>query len=98
MNPSRQHRLAVAAAVAALLGVASAVQAGECPADKRVAEGKGQPMSDTPASGVTDKVLTATDLAKEPVAINGRLYGTTPVVIYSFDLFRADDKTHEQMM
>ena len=124
--------------------------------------GKGQPKSDAPAAGVTDKVVTSTDLAKEPVAIDGRLFrarrldiapggvvpwhshgdrpaliliasgeiteyastcavpivhqagditpeknptahwwknhSSQPVVIYSFDLFRADDKTHERMM
>ena len=149
--------------MAAALGfVALTAQAGECPADKRVAEGKGQPKSDTPATGVTDKVVTSTDLAKEPVAIDGRLFrarrldiaaggvvpwhshgdrpalilissgeiteyastcavpivhkagditpeknptahwwknhGTTPVVIYSFDIFRVEDKKHEHVM
>ncbi len=65
----------VIAVVAALLGVATSLaQAGECPADKRVADGKGQPMSNEPAAGVTDKVIASTELAKEPVAIGGRLF------------------------
>jgi quercetin dioxygenase-like cupin family protein len=158
---ARRHLIAVAA-IAVLSLVAAAAQAGECPADKVVAHGKGQPMSSEPAKGVTDKVITSTELAKEPVAIDGRLFrarrldiapggvvpwhshgdrpalilissgeiveyastcavpithkagditaeknptahwwknlGTTPVVIYSFDLFRAEDKKNDKMM
>ena len=124
---------------------------------------EGQPMSAAqPARGVTDKVVSSTNLALEPVAIQGRLFrarrldiapggvvpwhshgdrpaqiliasgeiteyastcavpivhkagdvaaeksptshwwrndGTTPVVIYSFDLFRVEDKKNEKMM
>jgi quercetin dioxygenase-like cupin family protein len=66
--------VAVALTVAMLGVVAAAAQAGECPAEQRVADGKGQPKSDTPASGVTDKVVTSTDLAKEPVKIDSRLF------------------------
>jgi quercetin dioxygenase-like cupin family protein len=160
----QQRRLIAIAALAALAAVASvAAQAGECPADKIVADGKGQPMSAAePAKGVTDMVVSSTDLAKEPVAISGRLFrarrldiapggvvpwhahgdrpaqilissgeiteyastcavpiahkagditaeksptshwwknhGTVPVVIYSFDLFRAEDKKNDKMM
>ncbi len=158
-----QRRIIAIAALAVLAAVSIAAQAGECPADKVVAEGKGQPMSAAePAKAVTDKVITSTDLAKEPVAIQGRLFrarlleigpggvvpwhshgdrpalilissgeiteyastcavpivhkagditaeknptshwwknhGTTPVVIHSFDLFRAEDKKNEKMM
>jgi quercetin dioxygenase-like cupin family protein len=162
---SRQQRrviaLAVLAAVAAFASVAA--NAGECPADKVVANGKGQPMSAAEAAkGVTDTVVSSTDLAKEPVAIAGRAlrarrldiapggvvpwhshgdrpaqiliasgeiteyastcavpivhkagditaernptshwwknHGATPVVIYSFDLFRVEDKKNEKMM
>jgi quercetin dioxygenase-like cupin family protein len=152
--------LAVLAAVAAVASVAA--HAGECPNDKLVPAGQGQPMSSEPAKGVTDKVITSTELAKEPVAIQGRLFrarrldvaaggvvpwhfhgdrpalilissgeiteyastctvpivhkagevtaernptshwwknhGTTPVVIYSFDLFRVENKKDEHMM
>ena len=152
--------IAALAAVAALVSVGA--QAGECPADKVVADGKGQPMSSEPAKGVTDVVVRSTDLAKEPVAIAGRALrarrldiapggvvpwhshsdrpaqiliasgeiveyastctvpivhkagditaeksptshwwknlGTAPVVIYSFDLFRVEDKKNEKMM
>jgi quercetin dioxygenase-like cupin family protein len=69
-----QRRIIAIAALAVLAAVSIAAQAGECPADKVVAEGKGQPMSSEPAKGVTDKVITATELAKEPVAIQGRSF------------------------
>ncbi len=71
----RQRRVIAIAALTALAALISVgAHAGECPADKTVAEGKGQPMSAAePAKGVTDKVITATELAKEPVAIQGRL-------------------------
>jgi quercetin dioxygenase-like cupin family protein len=48
--------------------------AGECPADKRVADGKGQKAGATMPSGVTDVVRASTDLAKEPAAIKGRQF------------------------
>jgi quercetin dioxygenase-like cupin family protein len=159
----QQRRLVALAAVAAVAALASvAAQAGECPADKVVADGKGQPMSSEGAKGVTDTVVRAIDLAKEPVAIGGRAlrarrldiapggivpwhshgdrpaqiliasgeiteyastclvpivhkagditaekhptshwwknHGTAPVVIYSFDLFRVEDKKNDRMM
>jgi len=158
-----QRRVLAVAALAVLAAVSLAAQAGECPADKIVADGKGQPMSKAEAAkDVTDKVVTTTDLAKEPVAIQGRSFrarrldvgaggvvpwhahgdrpalilissgeiteyastcavpivhkagditaernptqhwwknhGTTPVVIYSFDLFRVENKKDEHMM
>ena len=62
----------IAAAVAAIFSVSAF--AGECPADKRVADGKGQAMVSHGAKGVTDMVRASTDLAKEPVALNGRLF------------------------
>ena len=70
----QQRRFVAVAAVAVLAAVASvAANAGECPADKIVPDGKGQPMSAAePAKGVTDTVVSSTDLAKEPVAIAGR--------------------------
>ena len=68
-------RIIAIAALAVLAAVSIAAQAGECPADKVVAEGKGQPISAAePAKAVTDKVITSTELAKEPVAIQGRLF------------------------
>jgi len=67
-------RINVFAAAALTIGALSAVQAGECPADQRRPNGTGQPMSMAPASGVTDMVITATELAREPVSIQGRLF------------------------
>jgi len=158
-----QRRVIAIAALAVLAAVSLAAQAGDCPADKVVADGRGQPMSKAEAAkDVTDKVITSTDLAKEPVAIGGRSFrarrldvgpggvvpwhahgdrpalilissgeiteyastcavpivhkagditaernptqhwwknhGTTPVVIYSFDLFRVENKKDEHMM
>ena len=67
-------RTIVAAAVAALsFGVLTPAQAGECPAGQFAADGKGMPMSTEPARNVTDKVVTSIEVAKEPVAIQGRL-------------------------
>jgi quercetin dioxygenase-like cupin family protein len=69
-----QRRLMAVFAVAAVsLVAASAVYAGDCPANQLAAEGKGQPMSSEGAKGVTDMVLAATDLVAEPVKIDGRL-------------------------
>jgi quercetin dioxygenase-like cupin family protein len=158
-----QRRALAVAALAVLAAVSLAANAGECPADKVVADGKGQPMSAAePAKGVTDKIISSTELAKEPVAIAGRAlrarrldiapggvvpwhshadrpaqilissgeiteyastcavpivhkagditaeksptshwwknHGAMPVVIYSFDLFRIEDRKNEKMM
>ncbi|MBL9036737.1 MAG: cupin domain-containing protein [Rhodospirillaceae bacterium] len=61
-----------AAAAAALLTGAmafgNAAFAGECPADKLVADGKGQADQGKAAKDVTDDVLAAIDLSKENVA------------------------------
>jgi quercetin dioxygenase-like cupin family protein len=65
------HRIALGAVAAAAFGL---VQAGECPADQRAPDGKGQPMSSEAAKGVTDVVVTFTELSNEPVAIQGRLF------------------------
>jgi len=64
--------LQTAAAVAAIFSVPAF--AGECPADKRVADGKGQQMVTHAAKGVTDVVRASTDLANEPVALKGRVF------------------------
>jgi quercetin dioxygenase-like cupin family protein len=159
----QQRRALVIAVLATMAAMASvAANAGQCPADKVVPDGKGQPMSSAMAQGVTDTVVASTDLAHEPVMITGRLFrarkleiapggvvpwhshgdrpaqiliasgeiteyastcavpivhkagditaerhptshwwknhGAAPVVIYSFDLFRAEDKKMEKMM
>jgi quercetin dioxygenase-like cupin family protein len=61
------------AGVIVALGIAAA-NAGECPADKVVASGQGQQAGATMPKDVTDTVLGAIDLAKEPVAIKDRTF------------------------
>jgi len=74
------HRLAAATAMLMCIGIGAA-HAGTCPADKVVADGKGQPASSLPASGVTDTVLTSSDLAKQPIGINDRLFRLRRLVV-----------------
>lgn len=69
------NRMILASAIAGVLSLAATVAiAGECPADKRVPDGKGQQMSTAAAKGVKDVVRSTTDLSKEPAAINGRQF------------------------
>jgi quercetin dioxygenase-like cupin family protein len=63
------QRLAIAAAALVLVTTA---QAGECPADKVTAGGKGQPESKLGAQGVTDAVIHSIDVSKEPAMVAGR--------------------------
>jgi quercetin dioxygenase-like cupin family protein len=67
-------RRVLALAVVGALGVAGAAFAGACPADKQVADGKGQAMGPTMPSGVSDVVRASTDLAKEPLGLQGRQF------------------------
>jgi len=74
-RPTVWPRMAIGAAVVAVLGFAANVAfAGECPADKRVADGQGQKPGPGAPAGVTDVVRASTDLAKEPAAIKGRQF------------------------
>ena len=74
-RPPVWPRVALAIAAASVLCFAASVSfAGECPADKRVADGQGQKMGPTAPVGVTDVVRASTDLAKEPAAIKGRQF------------------------
>jgi quercetin dioxygenase-like cupin family protein len=66
--------LAAAVAAAFSMSASFATLAGECPTDKRVADGQGQKMVSHAAKGVTDKVRASIDLAKEPVAVQGRQF------------------------
>jgi quercetin dioxygenase-like cupin family protein len=68
------RRAATAGLVASALAFAVTAKAGECPADKRVADGLGQKPSSAAANGVTDVVRASVDLSKEPVAVTGRLF------------------------
>lgn len=76
MKTSKQKFLsiAMAAVFGGAMAVATTVSAGECPADKLVADGKGQKPGPTAPKGVKDVVRATTDLAKEPAMINGRLF------------------------
>lgn len=64
----------IAAAVAAAFSMSTIALAGECPPDQRVPDGQGQKMVTHGAKGVTDVVRSTTDLAREPAAIEGRLF------------------------
>ena len=64
--------LLIAAAIAAIYSMSAF--AGECPADQRVADGKGQAMVSYGPKGVTDVVRASTDLTKEPVKVPGRQF------------------------
>jgi quercetin dioxygenase-like cupin family protein len=67
------HRIFRIASAAALFAAGAAV-AGQCPADKLVADGQGQKQASHAARGVTDVVRATTDLAAEPANIKGRLF------------------------
>jgi quercetin dioxygenase-like cupin family protein len=72
---SLQARLAQGALVVSALFVAAGVAfAGECPSDKRVADGQGQKPGPTAPIGVSDVVRATTDLSKEPAGIHGRQF------------------------
>lgn len=62
------------ALASALYFAAAAAHAGDCPADKRVADGKGQKPSAAAAKDVTDVVLRSINLANESVAVKGRQF------------------------
>jgi quercetin dioxygenase-like cupin family protein len=68
------ERSAAAAAAIAALSFAAVAIAGECPADKRVADGQGQKMVSFGPKGVTDVVRASTDLSREPAKIAGRQF------------------------
>jgi len=72
---SNVKRIAGTLGAAIALGFAAgAAFAGECPADKRVADGQGQKPGPMAPVGVTDVVRASTDLAKEPLALQGRQF------------------------
>src|SRR3989442_5577788 len=68
------RRVALTGVIAGTLSLAATMaNAGECPADKRVADGQGQKPSSAAAKDVTDVVRATTDLSREPLAQKGRL-------------------------
>ena len=69
------RRIAAAIAVGSAFSFAATVAvAGECPADKRVADGQGQKPGPMAPKEVTDVVRSSTDLSKEPLALKNRLF------------------------
>ena len=71
----RTSRLPLAGlALGTMIALSGAASAGECPADKIVADGQGQPPSAAAAQSVTDIVLGAIDLRAEPVGVDDRLF------------------------
>jgi quercetin dioxygenase-like cupin family protein len=74
VQPRWRDSLVAVAIALALGGLAAAAHAGECPADKRVADGKGQPPGPSAPVGVSDRVRASTDLSKEPLALAGRQF------------------------
>ena len=75
-SPARRwRRVALASLTAAALSMgAGAAVAGECPAASKVADGQGQKPGPMAPKGVKDVVRATTDLSKEPLALNGRLF------------------------
>ena len=69
-NFTKRARAVAALAFLATAGLTAGAHAGECPADKRIANAR-QPV-DHKAQGVTDTTLGAIDLGKEQAKITGR--------------------------
>jgi quercetin dioxygenase-like cupin family protein len=67
--------------IAAGIATASTAMAGDCPANKIVADGKGQAMGPTEPKDVTDTVLAAIDLSKEMVKIDDHQFRMRQLVI-----------------
>lgn len=78
--PKARSILAAAIAVAVSLA-ATAAHAGECPADKRTADGQGQKMVNLGPKDVTDRVVASTDLSREKLALNDHLFRARRLVI-----------------
>ena len=72
-------RTTIAAMLAAAFSITA--QAGECPADKRVADGQGQKMAAHGAKEVTDTVIASTDLSREKVGLKDYLFRARKLVI-----------------
>ena len=75
-------RNTIATVLAAVFSLAAtATQAGECPADQRVADGQGQKMVTHGAKDVADTVVVTTDLSNEQVALKDHLFRARRLVI-----------------
>ena len=76
------RKVAIAAIVSAAgIATVSTAMAGECPADKIVADGKGQPMGATEPKDVTDNVLAMIDLSKENVKADDHQFRMRQLVV-----------------
>src|SRR5438552_4142659 len=74
-QPLPLRRITSALAIGGALSFApTSALAGQCPADKRVADGQGQKPGPTAPKDVTDVVRSSTDLSKEPLALKNRLF------------------------
>jgi quercetin dioxygenase-like cupin family protein len=72
-------RTTIAALVAGVFSIAA--QAGECPADKRVADGQGQKMVTHGPRDVTDNVIASTDLGAEKLGLKEHMFRARKLVI-----------------
>ena len=72
-------RTTIAAILAGLFSTGA--QAGECPADKRVADGQGQKMVGHGPKYVTDTVVTSTDLVSEKIGLKEHQFRARKLVI-----------------
>ena len=80
MNVAIRRALPGAAVlISGLFLAAGAAEAGQCPLDK-MGTNLTKPVT-TPAQGVTDTVVGAIDVAKEPAGIQGRLFRLRKLVI-----------------
>lgn len=73
-QPLLWKRLALVGLTAAAFAIGTTAMAGECPANQRVADGKGQKPGPTAPKDVTDKIIAMTDLTKEQLGIKDRLF------------------------
>jgi quercetin dioxygenase-like cupin family protein len=75
MSTTQWKRIVLAGLSATGLALGATIAAaGECPADKRVADGQGQKPGPTAPKDVTDKIIAVTDLTKEALGIKDRLF------------------------
>ena len=73
LSGATRRAVAVAVLAGGIAVAGSPAWAGSCPADKMRPDGSGEKMSSAAAKDVTDSVLAAIDLAKEPAEVKGRL-------------------------
>jgi quercetin dioxygenase-like cupin family protein len=78
-------RITTILAAASLFGAFATGQAfaAGCPANKVVAEGKGQPKSNAPAAGVTDTIIATNSITKPPIGLKDRLFRLRRLVVES---------------